>query len=50
MSQGSIVTETVEETVVTDEVVPFVEEDREIAYRAEAVASAPLIRRARCWS
>jgi small subunit ribosomal protein S9 len=41
VSQGSIVTETVEETV-TDEVVPFVEEDREIAYRAEAVASAPL--------
>jgi small subunit ribosomal protein S9 len=35
------VTETVEETVA-DEVVPFVEEDREIAYRAEAVASAPL--------
>ena len=34
-------TETVEETTV-DEVVPFVEDDREIAYRAEAVASAPL--------
>ncbi len=34
-------TETVEETV-TDEVVPFVEDDREIAYRAEAQASAPL--------
>ncbi|MFZ0529933.1 MAG: 30S ribosomal protein S9 [Propionicimonas sp.] len=34
-------TETVEETVV-DETVPFVEGDREIAYRAEAVASAPL--------
>lgn len=33
-------TETVEETVA-DEVVPFVEEDREIAYRAEAQASAP---------
>ena len=41
MSQGSTVTETVEETPV-DEVVPFVEEDREIAYRAEAVPSAPL--------
>ncbi len=34
-------TETVEETA-GDEVVPFVEDDREIAYRAEAVASAPL--------
>ena len=34
-------TETVEETPV-DEVVPFVEGEREIAYRAEAVASAPL--------
>ena len=32
-------TETVEETVA-DEVVPFVEDDREIAYRAEAQASA----------
>jgi len=35
------VTETVEETQA-EEVVPFVEDDREIAYRAEAVASAPL--------
>ncbi|MBI5028380.1 MAG: 30S ribosomal protein S9 [Actinobacteria bacterium] len=34
-------TETVEETVA-DEVVPFVEDDREIAYRAEAQPSAPL--------
>ena len=34
-------TETVEETVA-DEVAPFVEGDREIAYRAEAVPSAPL--------
>ena len=41
MSQGSIVTETVEETPAP-EVVPFVEEDREIAYRAEAVAIAQL--------
>jgi small subunit ribosomal protein S9 len=35
------VTETVEETVA-DEAVPFVEDDREIAYRAEAVASVQL--------
>ena len=34
-------TETVEETA-TDEVAPFVEGDREIAYRAEAAPSAPL--------
>ncbi|HQY99361.1 MAG TPA: 30S ribosomal protein S9, partial [Propionicimonas sp.] len=41
MSRGNTVTDSVEETVV-DEVVPFVEDDREIAYRAEAVASAAL--------
>ena len=34
--------DTVEETTVTDEVAPFTENDREIAYRSEAAPSAVL--------